>query len=314
MGGFIKYLITGGAGFIGSNLVNYLIDSSEKIIVVDNLITGNLENLENYKNNTKFEFYSHDIQNHFEINENIDYVIHLASCASPFAYSNYPINTLKSGSIGTINALGLAKKHNAKFFLASTSEIYGDPEISPQHEEYWGNVNTLGPRSMYDESKRFAESATQAYITSHGLKANIARIFNTYGPNMVFNDGRVVTNFIYQAINDKDITIYGDGTQTRSFSYIDDTINGIVKILNYKSPDVFNIGNDEEVTIKDLAKKIILLTGSKSKIKFLDLPQDDPKQRKPDLSKAEKLLDYTPSITLDEGLKKTIEWFLERYK
>jgi|TARA_B100000902_G_scaffold379502_1_gene413899 dTDP-glucose 4,6-dehydratase len=314
LGGFIKYLITGGAGFIGSNLVNYLIDSSEKIIVVDNLITGNLENLENYKNNTKFEFYSHDIQNHFEINENIDYVIHLASCASPFAYSNYPINTLKSGSIGTINALGLAKKHNAKFFLASTSEIYGDPEISPQHEEYWGNVNTLGPRSMYDESKRFAESATQAYITSHGLKANIARIFNTYGPNMVFNDGRVVTNFIYQAINDKDITIYGDGTQTRSFSYIDDTINGIVKILNYKSPDVFNIGNDEEVTIKDLAKKIILLTGSKSKIKFLDLPQDDPKQRKPDLSKAEKLLDYTPSITLDEGLKKTIEWFLERYK
>ena len=314
MGGFIRYLITGGAGFIGSNLVNYLIDSSEKIIVVDNLITGNLENLENYKNNTKFEFYSHDIQNHFEINENIDYVIHLASCASPFAYSNYPINTLKSGSIGTINALGLAKKHNAKFFLASTSEIYGDPEISPQHEEYWGNVNTLGPRSMYDESKRFAESATQAYITSHGLKANIARIFNTYGPNMVFNDGRVVTNFIYQAINDKDITIYGDGTQTRSFSYIDDTINGIVKILNYKSPDVFNIGNDEEVTIKDLAKKIILLTGSKSKIKFLDLPQDDPKQRKPDLSKAEKLLDYTPSITLDEGLKKTIEWFLERYK
>ena len=314
MGGFIKYLITGGAGFIGSNLVNYLIDSSEKIIVVDNLITGNLENLENYKNNTKFEFYSHDIQNHFEINENIDYVIHLASCASPFAYSNYPINTLKSGSIGTINALGLAKKHNAKFFLASTSEIYGDPEISPQHEEYWGNVNTLGPRSMYDESKRFAESATQAYITSHGLKANIARIFNTYGPNMVFNDGRVVTNFIYQAINDKDITIYGDGTQTRSFSYIDDTINGIVKILNYKSPDVFNIGNDEEVTIKDLAKKIISITGSKSKIKFLDLPQDDPKQRKPDLSKAEKLLDYTPSITLDEGLKKTIEWFSERYK
>ena len=314
MGGFIKYLITGGAGFIGSNLVNYLIDSSEKIIVVDNLITGNLENLENYKNNTKFEFYSHDIQNHFEINENIDYVIHLASCASPFAYSNYPINTLKSGSIGTINALGLAKKHNAKFFLASTSEIYGDPEISPQHEEYWGNVNTLGPRSMYDESKRFSESATQAYITSHGLKANIARIFNTYGPNMVFNDGRVVTNFIYQAINDKDITIYGDGTQTRSFSYIDDTINGIVKILNYKSPDVFNIGNDEEVTIKDLAKKIISITGSKSKIKFLDLPQDDPKQRKPDLSKAEKLLDYTPSITLDEGLKKTIEWFSERYK
>ena len=314
MGGFIRYLITGGAGFIGSNLVNYLIDLSEKIIVVDNLITGNLENLENYSNSTKFEFYSHDIQNHFEINENVDYVIHLASCASPYAYSNYPINTLKSGSIGTINALGLAKKHNAKFFLASTSEIYGDPEISPQHEEYWGNVNTLGPRSMYDESKRFAESATQAYITSHGLKANIARIFNTYGPNMVFNDGRVVTNFIYQAINDKDITIYGDGTQTRSFSYIDDTINGIVKILNYKSPDVFNIGNDEEVTIKDLAKKIILLTGSKSKIKFLDLPQDDPKQRKPDLSKAEKLLDYTPSITLDDGLKKTIEWFLERYK
>lgn len=278
------------------------------------MITGNYENLENYSNNTKFEFHNHDIQNHFEINENVDYVIHLASCASPFAYSNYPINTLKSGSIGTINALGIARKHNAKFFLASTSEIYGDPEISPQHENYWGNVNTLGPRSMYDESKRFAESATQAYITTHGLKANIARIFNTYGPNMVFNDGRVVTNFIYQAINDKDITIYGDGTQTRSFSYIDDTINGIVKILNYKSPEVFNIGNDEEVTIKDLAKKIISLTGSKSKIKFLDLPQDDPKQRKPDLTKAENLLDYTSSVTLDDGIKKTIDWFIERYK
>lgn len=270
--------------------------------------------MDNYNNNTKFEFRNHDIQNHFEINENIDYVVHLASCASPLAYSNYPINTLKSGSIGTINALGIARKHNAKFFLASTSEIYGDPEISPQHENYWGNVNTLGPRSMYDESKRFAESATQAYITTHGLKANIARIFNTYGPNMVFNDGRVVTNFIYQAMNDQDITIYGDGTQTRSFSYIDDTIKGIVKILNYESPEVFNIGNDEEVTIRDLAKKIIMLTESKSKIKFLDLPQDDPKQRKPDLSKAEELLDYTPSFTLDEGLKKTIQWFLESYK
>ena len=244
----------------------------------------------------------------------IDYVVHLASCASPKAYAKYPINTLKSGSIGTINALGISKYHNAKFFLASTSEIYGDPEISPQNEEYWGNVNILGPRSMYDESKRFAESATQSYVTTHGLTGNIARIFNTYGPNMQIDDGRVVTNFIYQALNNRDITIYGKGIQTRSFSYIDDTLDGILKIIHNNESDVFNIGNDNEITINYLAEKIIELTNSKSEIVFLELPENDPKQRKPDLTKARKLLSYEPKISLDEGLKLTIDWISKNYK
>ncbi len=314
MGGIIKYLITGGAGFIGSHLVDKIINKAEKVIVLDNLLTGNLKNLEEHKNNKKFKFYNHDIQNSIELDEEIDYVVHLASCASPFAYTNYPINTLKSGSIGTINALGISKKHDAKFFLASTSEIYGDPEISPQHENYWGNVNTLGPRSMYDESKRFAEAATQSYISTHNLHGSIARIFNTYGPRMAFDDGRVVTNFIYQALNNQDITIFGDGSQTRSFSFIEDTLEGILKILDYETSDVFNIGNDHEIKIIELANKIIDLTNSNSKIVNKDLPIDDPKQRKPDLSKAKKLLKYETKYDLETGLLKTISWFKKNYK
>ena len=314
MGGSIRYLITGGAGFIGSNLVDKLIGNAEKVIVLDNLLTGNLQNLDKHQDNDKFKFYNHDIQNPIELDEEIDHVVHLASCASPFAYSNYPINTLKSGSIGTINALGISRRHNAKFFLASTSEIYGDPEITPQHENYWGNVNTLGPRSMYDESKRFAEAATQSYVTTHNLHGSIARIFNTYGPKMAFDDGRVVTNFIHQAINNQDITIFGDGSQTRSFSFIEDTLEGILKILNHESSDVFNIGNDYEITINDLANKIIHLTKSNSKIINKDLPKDDPKQRKPDLSKARKILGYEPKYDLETGLKETIGWFKENYK
>ena len=310
----MKFFITGGAGFIGSNLVGRLIDQSNNIIVLDNLITSDPKNVEQYKNLENFTFIEHDIQESIYIDEEIDYVVHLASCASPKAYSKFPINTLKSGSIGTINALGIAKKHDAKFFLASTSEIYGDPEISPQHEEYWGHVNTRGPRSMYDESKRFAESATQSYVTTHGLTGNIARIFNTYGPNMQIDDGRVVTNFIYQSLNNKNITIYGDGNQTRSFSYIEDTLDGILKVMHNEKSDVFNIGNDNEITISYLAEKIINLTNSNSEIVYHELPENDPKQRKPDLTKARDILNYEPKISLDSGLMLTIDWIAKTYK
>ena len=304
----MRYLITGGAGFIGSHLVSKIIGNAEKIIVVDNLLTGSEKNINKYLDLSNFQFISHDIQNHYDPEENIDCVIHLASCASPVAYVENPINTLKSGSIGTINALGIARKYNSSFLLASTSEIYGDPKISPQHEEYWGNVNPVGPRSMYDESKRFAEAATQAYITEYKLNAKIVRIFNTYGPNMKLDDGRVVTNFIVQALKNKDITVFGKGLQTRSFSYVDDTVNGIMLASSYKKPDIFNIGNDNEITINQLAQTIIDITNTKSQIIYKDLPKDDPLQRKPDLSKSKKLLNYEPVIGLEKGLEKTIEW------
>ena len=304
----MRYLITGGAGFIGSHLVSKIIDNAEKIIVLDNLLTGSEKNINKYLDSSNFQFISHDIQNHYDPEENIDCVIHLASCASPVAYAENPINTLKSGSIGTINSLGIARKYNSSFLLASTSEIYGDPKISPQHEEYWGNVNPVGPRSMYDESKRFAEAATQAYITEYKLNAKIVRIFNTYGPNMKLDDGRVVTNFIVQALKNKDITVFGKGLQTRSFSYVDDTVNGIMLASSYKEPDIFNIGNDNEITINQLAQTIIDITNTKSKIIYKDLPKDDPLQRKPDLSKSKELLNYEPVIGLEKGLEKTIEW------
>ena len=304
----MKFLITGGAGFIGSHLVSKIIDGAEKITVLDNLLTGSKKNINKFIDSANFQFISHDIQNHYDPEENIDCVIHLASCASPVSYAENPINTLKSGSIGTINALGIARKYNASFLLASTSEIYGDPKISPQHEEYWGNVNPVGPRSMYDESKRFAEAATQAYITEYKLNAKIVRIFNTYGPNMKLDDGRVVTNFIVQALKNKDITVFGKGLQTRSFSYVDDTVNGIMLASSYKEPDIFNIGNDNEITINQLAQTIIDITNTKSKIIYKDLPKDDPLQRKPDLSKSKELLNYEPVIGLEKGLEKTVEW------
>lgn len=304
----MRYLITGGAGFIGSHLVSKIIDNAEKIIVLDNLLTGSKKNINKFLDLSNFQFISHDIQNHYDPEENIDCVIHLASCASPVAYAENPINTLKSGSIGTINSLGIARKYNSSFLLASTSEIYGDPKISPQHEEYWGNVNPVGPRSMYDESKRFAEAATQAYITKYKVNAKIVRIFNTYGPNMKLDDGRVVTNFIVQALKNKDITVFGKGLQTRSFSYVDDTVNGIMLASSYKEPDIFNIGNDNEITINQLAQTIIDITNTKSKIIYKDLPKDDPLQRKPDLSKSKELLNYEPVIGLEKGLEKTVEW------
>ena len=308
----MKYLITGGAGFIGSNLVSRIIKEATKVIVIDNLITGSNENLKKFEKYENFVFHSHDIQNHFDPQENIDFVIHLASCASPVAYSNHPINTLKSGSIGTINALGIARKYGSKFLLSSTSEVYGDPKVTPQPESYWGNVNPVGPRSMYDESKRFAEAATQAYISEYSLNAKIIRIFNTYGPSMQINDGRVVTNFIVQALKNQDITIYGDGSQTRSFCYVDDTVAGLLLALNYDNPEIFNIGNDNEITIKEFAEFIIEVTNSKSNLVYKDLPQDDPLQRKPDLTKSSKILGYKPLVSLEEGILKTINWVKEK--
>ena len=258
--------------------------------------------------NENFSFIEQDVQDHIEIEDKVDYVLHFASAASPKAYTEHPVNTLKAGSVGTINTLGLAKKHSAEYLLASTSEVYGDPLISPQNEEYWGNVNPNGERSMYDEAKRFAEAAVATYSRSYGLKTKIVRIFNTYGPRMQLNDGRVVTNFIVQALRNENITIYGDGTQTRSFSYVEDTVAGIISLMNSTEYDVFNIGNPNEMTIGELAEKIIELTDSTSEIKYLDLPNDDPKQRKPDITKAKTKLDWEPKVNLEEGLTKTITW------
>ena len=304
----MNIVITGGSGFVGSYLCENLINDGHKIIVIDNLLTGSTENINNLMENKNFSFIEHDVQNHIEIEDKVDYVLHFASAASPKAYTEHPVNTLKAGSVGTINTLGLAKKHSAEYLLASTSEVYGDPLISPQNEEYWGNVNPNGERSMYDEAKRFAEAAVATYSRSYGLKTKIVRIFNTYGPRMQLNDGRVVTNFIVQALRNENITIYGDGLQTRSFSYVDDTVSGIISLMNSTEYDVFNIGNPNEMTVGQLAEKIIELTHSTSEIKYLDLPNDDPKQRKPDITKAKTKLDWEPKVNLEEGLTKTITW------
>ena len=304
----MNILVTGGAGFIGTNLVEKFIEKQHKVIVIDNLLTGSKKNLEHFFDSENFSFIEFDVQNHIEVAEDLDYVLHLASPASPKAYAQHPINTLKAGSIGTINTLGLAKAKNAKYLLTSTSEIYGDPLVSPQPESYWGNVNPNGTRSMYDEAKRFAEAAVSSYNRIYDLDTRILRLFNTYGPKMKINDGRVVTNFIYQAITGNDITIYGQGNQTRSFCYIDDTVSGILKAMESDNSEVFNIGNPNEITILQLAEKIIELTNSKSEIKFVKLPEDDPMQRKPDISKANNKLNWFPEVSLEDGLKKTIEW------
>ena len=286
--------------------------NNHKIIVIDNLLTGSTENINDLLDNENFSFIEQDVQDHIEIEDKVDYVLHFASAASPKAYTEHPVNTLKAGSVGTINTLGLAKKHSAEYLLASTSEVYGDPLISPQNEEYWGNVNPNGERSMYDEAKRFAEAAVATYSRSYGLKTKIVRIFNTYGPRMQLNDGRVVTNFIVQALRNENITIYGDGTQTRSFSYVEDTVAGIISLMNSTEYDVFNIGNPNEMTVGQLAEKIIELTDSTSEIKYLELPNDDPKQRKPDITKAKTKLNWEPKVNLDEGLAKTITWVEEQ--
>tara|TARA_Y100000739_G_C20576176_1_gene450383 strand:- start:413 stop:1348 length:936 start_codon:yes stop_codon:yes gene_type:complete len=304
----MNIVITGGSGFVGSYLCEKLIKDGHDIIVVDNLLTGSTENINHLMQNENFSFIEHDVQNHIEIENKVDYVLHFASAASPKAYTEHPVNTLKAGSVGTINTLGLAKKHDAEYLLASTSEVYGDPLISPQTEEYWGNVNPNGERSMYDEAKRFAEAAVATYSRSYDLKTKIVRIFNTYGPRMQLNDGRVVTNFIVQALKNENITIYGDGSQTRSFSYVEDTVAGIISLMNSSEYDVFNIGNPNEMTVGQLAEKIIELTDSTSEIKYLELPNDDPKQRKPDITKAKTKLNWEPKVNLEDGLTKTIKW------
>ena len=308
----MNIVITGGSGFVGSYLCEKLINDGHKIIVIDNLLTGSTENINDLLDNENFSFIEQDVQDHIEIEDKVDYVLHFASAASPKAYTEHPVNTLKAGSVGTINTLGLAKKHSAEYLLASTSEVYGDPLISPQNEEYWGNVNPNGERSMYDEAKRFAEAAVATYSRSYGLKTKIVRIFNTYGPRMQLNDGRVVTNFIVQALRNENITIYGDGTQTRSFSYVEDTVAGIISLMYSTEYDVFNIGNPNEMTVGKLAEKIIELTDSTSEIKYLELPNDDPKQRKPDITKAKTKLNWEPKVNLDEGLAKTITWVEEQ--
>lgn len=305
-------IVTGGAGFIGSHLCEYLINKGFKVICIDNLITGNLQNIVHLRKNKRFEFINHNITQYIDIPGKVDYILDFASPASPVDYLKYPIQTLKVGSLGVHNCLGLAKSKGARFLLASTSEIYGDPLVHPQKETYWGNVNTVGPRGCYDESKRFAEAITIAYYRVHKIDTKIVRIFNTYGEKMRLNDGRVVPNFIYQALKGEDITVYGNGKQTRSFCYVSDLVEGIYRLLisNFNLP--VNLGNPNEKTILEFAKIIIKLTGSKSKIIFKPLPIDDPKQRCPDINRAKKILKWDPLVSLEQGLNRTIEWFKEK--
>ncbi len=302
-------LITGGAGFIGSHLCKRLISEGETVICVDNLLTGNRKNLASLEGNPRFKFYSQDVSEHIKIAEPVNYILHFASPASPADYHKYPIQTLKVGSLGTHNALGLAKIKKATFLLASTSEVYGDPLIHPQHEDYWGNVNPIGPRGVYDEAKRFSEAITLAYHRSHGMDVKIVRIFNTYGPYMRQNDGRAIPNFIGQALAHEPITVFGNGSQTRSFCYIDDLVDGILKLLHSKQNQPVNIGNPNEMTVLQLAETIIKLTNSKSKIEFRELPVDDPKIRQPDITRAKKILGWQPKVDVKIGLSKTIDYF-----
>lgn len=302
-------LITGGAGFIGSYLCDFLLDKGFRVICVDNFVTGNKKNIEHLKNNKDFILIEHDISKHIKIDDPIDYVMHFASPASPIDYQKIPIQTLKAGSLGTHNTLGLALAKKAKYMLASTSEVYGDPKVSPQPESYWGNVNPTGPRGCYDEAKRFAEALVMAYHRIHKLNIRIARIFNTYGPRMRKDDGRVVPNFINQALSNKPITIYGDGKQTRSFCYILDLIEGIYKLMMSDINDPVNLGNPEEHTILEFAEIIKDLIKSKSKVVFKELPTDDPHVRCPNISKAKKELGWEPKVSLKEGLTKTVERF-----
>ena len=304
-----KIVITGAAGFIGSNLVDKLINNGYFIYGIDNLITGSLNNLSHLNSNNNFEFIKQDVTKFIEIKDKIDYVLHFASPASPIDYLEYPIQTLKANAIGGHNALGLAKKNNAKFILASTSEVYGDPLEHPQKESYFGNVNPIGPRSIYDEAKRFIESMTISYHIHHKLKVSIVRIFNTYGPRMKIDDGRVLPTFIKQASMNKDITVNGDGSQTRSFCYINDLIDGILKLMTSQYAYPINIGNDHEVSINEIASKLISLLNSKSKIIYNKLPEDDPLKRKPDLSLAKKILKWSPKITNEEGFKMLIQYY-----
>lgn len=304
-------LITGGAGFLGSYLCERLINSGFKVFCLDNLITGSLKNIAQLESNKNFEFIRHDISKQVAIKDKINFVLHFASPASPVDYLKYPIQTLKVGSLGTHNGLGIAKEKKARFLLASTSEVYGDPLTHPQNENYWGNVNCIGPRGVYDEAKRFAEAITMAYHRVHKVDTRIVRIFNTYGPRMRKNDGRAIPNFISQALQDKSLTVYGKGLQTRSFCYVNDLIEGIWRLINSDTCLPVNIGNPDEMCLIDLARAILRISQSKSKITYRQLPVDDPKQRRPDISRAKKYLKWRPEVTLEDGLRRTIEWFRE---
>lgn len=302
-------LITGAAGFLGSHLCDRFIDEGYKVIGMDNLITGDLKNIAHLFKLKDFEFYNHDVSKFVHVPDNLDYILHFASPASPIDYLKIPIQTLKVGSLGTHNLLGLAKAKNARLLIASTSEVYGDPLVHPQTEDYYGNVNTIGPRGVYDEAKRFQESMTMAYHRFHGVETRIVRIFNTYGPRMRLNDGRVIPAFIGQALRGEDLTVFGDGSQTRSFCYVDDQVEGIYRLLMSDYAEPVNIGNPYEITILDFAKEIIKLTGTDQKIVFKPLPKDDPMQRQPDISRAKQLLDWEPKVHRAEGMKLTYDYF-----
>lgn len=304
-----RVLITGAAGFLGSHLCDRFIAEGFNVVGMDNLITGDLKNIEHLFKSEKFEFYHHDVTTFVHVPGKLDYILHFASPASPIDYLKIPIQTLKVGSLGTHNLLGLAREKNARILIASTSEVYGDPLVHPQSEEYYGNVSTIGPRGVYDEAKRFQESITMAYHRFHGLETRIARIFNTYGPRMRLNDGRVIPAFIGQALRGEDLTVFGDGSQTRSFCYVDDQIDGLYRLLMSDYVYPVNIGNPVEITILDFAKEILKLTGSDQKIVFKPLPQDDPLQRRPDISKAKEILGWEPKVSREEGMKKTYDYF-----
>jgi dTDP-glucose 4,6-dehydratase len=308
-------VVTGGAGFLGSHLTDRLLAEGHRVVAIDNLITGHVENIAHLSGNENYRFIKHNVSNYiFVPEEKIDYVFHFASPASPIDYLELPIPTLKVGALGTHNALGLAKDRHAKFILASTSECYGDPLVHPQKEDYWGNVNPIGPRGVYDEAKRFAEAMTMAYHRFHKIDTKIVRIFNTYGPRMRLRDGRVVPAFIGQALNNQPLTVFGDGSQTRSFCYVSDLIDGIFKLSQSDFHEPVNIGNPGEMTIKQFADEILRITGARSTIEYKPLPEDDPKVRQPDITRAKKVLGWEPKVQFDEGIKKTIEYFRENLK
>jgi dTDP-glucose 4,6-dehydratase len=304
----MRSIVTGGAGFLGSHLCDLLLDKGHQVICIDNLVTGNARNIDHITSD-RFTYLKHDITKPIYFGDQIDYIFHLASPASPVDYLELPIQTLKVGALGTYNMLGLAKEKKARLMIASTSEVYGDPLVNPQSEEYWGNVNPIGPRGVYDEAKRYAEAITMAYHRYHGLDTRIVRIFNTYGPRMRANDGRVVPNFINQALKNEDITVYGNGSQTRSFCYVSDLVRGIYKLMMSNFYEPVNIGNPSEMSILEFAETVIKITNSNSRIIYKDLPVDDPKVRRPDISRAKELLDWEPEVDLREGLEKTVEYF-----
>ena len=308
----MRTLITGGAGFIGSHLCERFLADGHEVIAVDNFITGDLGNLDHLRGDPKFKFVGHDVSNPLKYRDKLDNVLHFASPASPVDYLEYPIQTLKVGSLGTHNTLGLAKHHGARYLLASTSEVYGDPLEHPQTESYWGNVNPVGIRGVYDEAKRFSESMTMAYCRVHNLNTHIIRIFNTYGERMRLNDGRVLPNFMYQALMGQPITVYGDGKQTRSFQYVTDLVEGICRLLPTDFHEPVNLGNPAEITIQQFADEVKKLAGSKSEIVYKPLPQDDPKVRQPDISRARQLLGWEPKVGREEGLKRTMDYFKKK--